>query len=290
MKFIKHPHAIFLTSCLFLSFSIQHGPSSKSALYRSAPCQSVEIKQGKLSLSFDFKNGYTYGNALNIVSKFAQNGYSLKMTFDSKGRPTALLPIIAEESGAIHFEYDESGINRITTDESRSGSQVFNFSNGSQIFMAESKNSRGSWSRAMFTYNSKGDPAEVKILSEENNANQKKEKKDEVSAILTFLPDKSSLDKGNAFMASMLSNYIFGFYKNNFIFSQHLPKHITVTYNVTEYDDEGKERGSKTFINELDYSYNFDGLGRPISIGVNATAMGNTLPTRTFLISYNNCK
>jgi hypothetical protein len=51
----------------------------------------------------------------------------------------------------------------------------------------ESKDSRGSWNRAIYTYNASGDPADIKFLGEDYTIEGKKEKKKRSRSLSVFI-------------------------------------------------------------------------------------------------------
>ena len=277
--------SIVIACTLLFSFEFPFNFSRKGSLNYSGDCKHMEIAMENKSqryYSFDFSKGYTYGSSNNQVSMVGLNGGNLKFSVDTKGRATDL--------ENLHYEYDEEGIHRITSNGRRFGDQTFDFSSGNKLFKAESKDSRGSWSRAIYTYDNNGDPVDIKILSEENDNNQKKVRSEKVTATLSFYPDKPSLDKGNVVMASCLSNLCYALYRENLIVSQHLLKHMTVAFTATTFNNSGGELGTNSFTNESDYSYDYDTQGRPSNMHISSSAMGHTIPSRTFLIKYSNCQ
>jgi len=250
-----------------------------------AGCIHMEIKEASrpnISFAFDFKNGYSYGSNSNKVTAAYINGGNINLISDGQGRPV--------DFETLHFEYDADGIHKITKNEPMKGDQIFSFASGTKIFQIESKdNKRGSWSRAIYTYNSSGDASDIKFLGEDYTIEGKKEKKEETTVSLNFYPDKPSLDKGNALLCWFFSNYIYGFYKDNFVFGQHLPKSITGTIQTTDFKTSGEAGEVRTFSIETNYSYDFDNLGRPVAVKIQSSIMGHPRPVRTFVISYGNC-
>jgi len=250
----------------------------------SSGCIHMEIKEPSrpnISFAFDFKSGYSYGSSTNTVSAAYINGGSNKLISDAQGRPS--------DFEALHFEYDADGIHKIMHHEPKAGDQTFNFASGTKIFQVESKDDRGSWNRAIYTYNSSGDPSEIKFLGEENNVDGKKIAKEDITVSLVFYPDKPSIDKGNALVCWFFSNYIYAFYRDNFVFGQHLPKNITGTVHTTKFSTSGEASDAGSVTIENNYSYEFDGVGRPVAVKILSTIMGHPRPVRTFVISYSNC-
>jgi hypothetical protein len=250
----------------------------------SANCIHMEIKEPNrpnISFAFDFKNGLTYGSSSNLVSAAYINGGTNRLICDVKGRPA--------DFESLHFEYDADGIHQITHNEPKTGDQTFSFASGTKIFQIESKDRKGSWNRAIYNYNSSGDPADIKFLGEDYTIEGKKEKKEEITVSLIFYPDKPSLDKGNALLCWFFSNYIYAFYKDNFIFGQHLPKSINGTIQTTDFKTTGEAGEVKTFPIENSYTYDFDNTGRPVAVKIQSTIMGHPRPVRTFVINYSNC-
>ena len=277
--------SLFLSLMLFIPF--RFSDKMMTYIYRdpSANCIHMEIKEPNrpnISFAFDFKGGYAYGSSSNSVSAAYINGGNKNLVSDAKARPV--------DFETLHFDYDADGIHQITRHEIKTGDQTFSFASGTKLFQIESKDSRGSWSRAIYTYNASGDPSEVKFLGENYNAEGKKVKKEALTASLIFYPDKPSLDKGNPLICWFLSNFIYGFYKDNFIFGQHLPKNISGTLQATDIKTNGEAGETRTLPIDNSYSYEFDNQGRPVAVKIIATIMGHPSPVRTFVISYNNCQ
>lgn len=283
MKHFMTLLALQAGSFLLFSFSIPFIHSKTATVHPSASCKHVEISlenEKNRYYSFDFKQGYVYGSKSNQVIQVGMNGGPLKFLVDAKGRVTDL--------ETLHFEYDEDGVHRVTTTNKRFGDEVFDFRTGNEVFKAESKDSKGSWSRGIFTYDNNIDPVSIKIQSEEYNSSQKKVRAEEVTATLSFFPDKPSLDKGSVAMASMVSNLLYGIYRHNLIVSQHLLKHIRVSFTITSFEIGDPQ--PKSFTSESDYVYDFDGEGRPVKIHINSSTMGHTVPNRTLVVNYSNCQ
>ena len=276
--------SLFLSLMLFIPFRFSDKMKTYIYHHQSANCIHMEIKEPNgenISFAFDFKGGYAYGSSSNQVNAVYMNGGNIKLVTDAQGRPI--------DFETLHFDYDADGIHQITWNEPQKGVQTYSFASGTKIFQSESKDSRGSWSRAIYTYNSSGDPSEVKFLGEDYNAEGKKEKKEDLTASLIFYPDKPSLDKGNPLICWFLTNYIYGFYKDNFIFGQHLPKSISGTMHETDFKPSGQADETRTVQIDHSYSYEFDSMGRPVAVKILATTMGYSRPVQTFVISYNNC-
>jgi hypothetical protein len=275
---------LFSSFFLFYAFPFSNHPVAHHSPAPRANCIHMEVKEAgrsNISFAFDFKNGYSYGAASNLISAAYINGGNKKLTTDGQGRPI--------DFETLHFEYDAEGTHRITNNEPRTGDQTFNFISGNKIFQVESKDSRGSWNRAIYTYNASGDPADIKFLGEDYTIEGKKEKKEEIAISLSFYPDKPSVDKGNALVCWFFSNFIYAFYKDNFVFGQHLPKTITGTVQTTDFKTSGEAGDVRTAAIENNYSYDFDNLGRPVAIKILSSIMGRQRPLRTFVISYGNC-
>ena len=283
MKHFISITALLAGSSLLFSSSIPFMHSKTATVHPSASCKHVEIsmeKEKNRYYSFDFKKGYVYGSNSNQVVGVGMNGGTLKFAVDAKGQVT--------DMETLHFDYDEEGVHRITNTNKRFGDEVFDFSTGNKVFKVESKDGKGSWSRGIFTYDNNGDPVTIKMQSEEFDSNQKKVRAEDMTATLSFFPDKPSLDKGSVVMASMISNLLYAFYRHNMIVSQHLLKHILVSFTVTSYEIGDPQ--PKSFTNESDYVYDFDEQGRPVKILINSSGMGHTIPTRTFIVNYSNCQ
>jgi hypothetical protein len=274
----------FLSFLLFFQGRFSNFEVANDSPDPSASCIHMEIKdpiRPNISFAFDFKSGYSYGSSSNQVSTAYINGGNIKLISDAKGRPV--------DFETLHFEYDADGIHQILHHELKTGDQTFNFVSGTKVFQVESKDSRGSWSRAIYTYNSSGDPSEIKFLGEENNVEGKKIKKEDITVSLVFYPDKPSIDKGNELICWFFSNYVYAFYRDNFVFGQHLPKSISGTVHTTKFGTSGEASDAGSLTIENSYSYEFDGAGRPVKVNIQSTMMGHPRPLRTFVISYGNC-
>ena len=274
----------FLSFLLFFPGRFSNDVVANDSPDPSASCIHMEIKDPKrpnISFAFDFKSGYAYGSSSNQVSAAYINGGNIKLISDAKGRPV--------DFETLHFEYDADGIHQIIHHEPKTGDQTFSFVSGTKVFQVESKDSRGSWNRAIYAYNSSGDPSEMKFLGEENNVEGKKITKEDITVSLVFYPDKPSIDKGNALICWFFSNYVYAFYRDNFIFGQHLPKNITAAVQATNFGTNGEASDAGSVTIENSYSYEFDGVGRPVKVNIQSTIMGHQRPLRTFVISYSNC-
>ena len=139
-----------------------------------------EASRPNISFAFDFKSGYSYGSSSNKISAAYINGGKINLISDGQGRPV--------DFETLHFDYDADGIHKITNNEPKIGDQTFSFASGTKIFQIESKdNKRSSWSRAIYTYNSSGDPADIKFLGEAYTIEGKKEKKKKQPSPLFFI-------------------------------------------------------------------------------------------------------